>query len=166
MQPKINKLNQSINLKKTKQNTLWPQQPYMPSLRRGVGTSLAVQWLTLSAFTAVGLGSIPGRGTKIPQVVMCGQTKKKKKKGWVGLFWGILRISRHNPNKPGRQIQVVCHGPGQASLCRHGLSNLDTSQGWVTISTSGCLRLGSPWVIFLPPYGPNNHSVPQFPLWK
>ena len=29
--------------------------------------SLAVQWLRLSAFTVVGPGSIPGRGTKIPQ---------------------------------------------------------------------------------------------------
>ena len=31
------------------------------------GSSLAVQWLGLSAFTAVALGSVPGWGTKIPQ---------------------------------------------------------------------------------------------------
>ena len=30
------------------------------------GNSLVVQWLGLRTFTAVGLGSIPGRGTKIP----------------------------------------------------------------------------------------------------
>ena len=30
------------------------------------GTSLAVQWLRLCAFTAGGTGSIPGQGTKIP----------------------------------------------------------------------------------------------------
>ena len=30
------------------------------------GTSLVVQWLGLCDFTAVGLGSIPSRGTKIP----------------------------------------------------------------------------------------------------
>ena len=34
----------------------------------GVGTSLAVQQLAFGAFTAMGLGSIPGQGTKIPQV--------------------------------------------------------------------------------------------------
>ena len=31
------------------------------------GSSLAVQWLGLCAFTAMGLSSIPGQGTKIPQ---------------------------------------------------------------------------------------------------
>ena len=31
--------------------------------------SLAVQWLGLQAFTAEGVGSIPGWGTKIPQAV-------------------------------------------------------------------------------------------------
>ena len=30
------------------------------------GTSVAVQWLRLCASTAGGMGSIPGRGTKIP----------------------------------------------------------------------------------------------------
>ena len=39
------------------------------------GNSLAVQWLGLHAFTAEGLGSIPGRGTEIPQAV----PRKKKK---------------------------------------------------------------------------------------
>ena len=38
-----------------------------------------VQWLGLYAFTAKGLGSIPGWGTKIQQAVWCGQKKKKKK---------------------------------------------------------------------------------------
>ena len=38
---------------------------------------LAVQWLGLSAFTAMGLGLIPGQGTKIPQAVWCSQKKKK-----------------------------------------------------------------------------------------
>ena len=36
-----------------------------------------VQWLGLSAFTSVGLGSIPGRGTKISQAEWHGQEKKK-----------------------------------------------------------------------------------------
>ena len=45
------------------------------------GNSLAVQWLGLSTFHCSGLGSIPGRRTKIPQEPC---SKAKKKKG--GLF--------------------------------------------------------------------------------
>ena len=41
--------------------------------------SPVVQWLGLGTFTAVGSGSIPGRGTKIPQAVQCSQKKKKEK---------------------------------------------------------------------------------------
>ena len=37
-----------------------------------LGSSLVVQWLGLGAFTDVALGSIPGRGTKIPQAMWCG----------------------------------------------------------------------------------------------
>ena len=44
------------------------------------GNSLAVQWLRLRAFTAVGLGLMPGQGTKIPQAVQHRQIKKKKEK--------------------------------------------------------------------------------------
>ena len=40
------------------------------------GTSLAVQWLRLHAFTAGDVGSIPGQGTKIPYA---GQPKDKNK---------------------------------------------------------------------------------------
>ena len=43
------------------------------------GNSLAVQWLGLHAFTARALGSIPGRGTKIPQATRRSQKKKEKK---------------------------------------------------------------------------------------
>ena len=46
-----------------------------------VGNSLVAQWLGLSTLTAVGLGSITGRGTKSPQAVWCG--KKKKNKDYV-----------------------------------------------------------------------------------
>ena len=41
------------------------------------GNSLVVQWLRLSACTAMGLGSILGQRTKIPQVAWCSQKKKK-----------------------------------------------------------------------------------------
>ena len=37
----------------------------------------AVQWVRLGAFTAVGLGSVPGGGIKIPQAVQRSQKKKR-----------------------------------------------------------------------------------------
>ena len=37
------------------------------------GNSLAVQWSGLRTFTAEGAGSIPGRGTKVPQAVWYSQ---------------------------------------------------------------------------------------------
>ena len=43
-----------------------------------MGTSLVIQWLGLSAFTAEGLGSIPGLGIKILQASRSGKKKKKK----------------------------------------------------------------------------------------
>ena len=43
----------------------------------GYGNSLVVQWLVLRAFTAECPGSIPGRGTKIPQAARCGQKTKQ-----------------------------------------------------------------------------------------
>ena len=43
-----------------------------------MGTSLVVQWLRLRASTAGGTGSIPGRGTKIPNAARCGQINKFK----------------------------------------------------------------------------------------
>ena len=50
--------------------------------KKNRGTSLALQWLRLHVSTAVGMGSIPGWGTKIPHVAQCGKKKKKKKKNW------------------------------------------------------------------------------------
>ena len=47
------------------------------------GNSLAVQWLGLGAFTAEGAGSIPGRGTKIPPAVWCGQKNRN---------WGLMGL--------------------------------------------------------------------------
>ena len=40
-----------------------------------IGNSLVVQWLELQTFTAKGVGSVPGRGTKNPQAMQCGQNK-------------------------------------------------------------------------------------------
>ena len=43
-----------------------------------VKNSLAMQWLVLCVFTAMGPGSVPGRGTKIPQAAWHGQKTKRK----------------------------------------------------------------------------------------
>jgi len=48
-----------------------------------------VQWLTLGAANAGGMGSIPGCGTKIPHTMCCSQRikiyqKKKKRLVWLG----------------------------------------------------------------------------------
>ena len=43
-----------------------------------LGNSLAVQWLRLHVPDAGGMGLIPGRGTKIPHAMWCGQKKKKE----------------------------------------------------------------------------------------
>ena len=45
-----------------------------------LGNSLVVQWLGLHSLTAKDVGSIPSRGTKIPQAKQYGQKKKKKRK--------------------------------------------------------------------------------------
>ena len=51
----------------------------------GVGNSLAVQWLGPWASTAGGMGSIPGRGTKIPHAA---RRSQKKVFAVVGSAWG------------------------------------------------------------------------------
>ena len=42
-----------------------------------LGTSLVVQWLSLCTSTGGSVGSIPGRGTKIPHAMRLGQVKKE-----------------------------------------------------------------------------------------
>lgn len=42
------------------------------------GNTIVVQWLELYAFTAKDLGSVCGRGTKIPRAICCSQRKKQK----------------------------------------------------------------------------------------
>ena len=56
-----------------------------------LGNSLVVQWLGFHALSAKGPGSIPGRGSKIPQAMRCGQ-KKEKKKGVVSLSFMLFVI--------------------------------------------------------------------------
>ena len=54
------------------------------------GISLAVQWLRLHASNAVGLGSIPGQGTKIPHAVWHGQKKERTQRA-SGYYLSAVR---------------------------------------------------------------------------
>ena len=59
------------------------------------GTSLVGQWLRVRDSIAVGEGSIPGQGTKIPHVVGHGQKKKRKEDPWrkaMKRHGGILNV--------------------------------------------------------------------------
>ena len=51
-----------------------------PQEAEGLRNSLEAQQLELLTFTAEGLGSIPGQGTKIPQATWFGKKKRKKAK--------------------------------------------------------------------------------------
>ena len=56
----------------------------MANIEKSTGDILVVQWLELCIFTAKGPGSIPGWGTKIPQVTQCGGKKLQKNECWRG----------------------------------------------------------------------------------
>ena len=53
------------------------------------GTFLEVQWLRLHTPNAGGTGSIPGRGSKIPHAMRCGQKKKKAEASNKGHCTGL-----------------------------------------------------------------------------
>ena len=53
---------------------------HLLTIKMGMGTSLAVQWLRLYASTAESPGLSPGRGTKILQAMNRGKKNKEQKK--------------------------------------------------------------------------------------
>ena len=80
-----------------------------PDVRRqGDGISLVVQWLRLCASNAGYAGSIPGRGIKMPQAVLCGQKIKKKKKK-----------RERGRREPGGPPQRVIVRPSTQSVLTH-----------------------------------------------
>ena len=88
----------------------------------GSGTSLAVQWLGPRACSAEGAGSVPGRGTKIPQASWCrppAPPKKKRKRGSEGSQGRkSRRLCRPAEAEPGlckrvRWVRSVCELPRQ-----------------------------------------------------
>ena len=74
------------NLGKEKNKIPLPPKKKKIQIRKEeVGNFLAIQWIKLLPFTDESAGSIPGRGTKIPQAKQYGQ--KKKKKGRCNLYF-------------------------------------------------------------------------------
>ena len=64
---------------------------------------VAAQWLRLRTCTAGGMGSIPGRGTKIPHAAWCGQKKKKR----CDLPFGAMEDTT---SRGGGHVGPTCHG--------------------------------------------------------
>ena len=71
--------------------------------RCALGTSLAVQWLSLPASKAGSMRSIPGRGTKIPHTAQRGRRKRKNR---CALF------STHRLAQVYSQVCVTWKWPG------------------------------------------------------
>ena len=75
------------------------------------GTSVVVQWLRFHASNAGGMGSIPGRGTKIPHGILVEKIQKKKKKKQQKTFlkavpW--MAVSMLNLWLPQRHLSGSC----------------------------------------------------------
>ena len=91
------------------------QSQPLQKLKQTAWESLAVQWLGLSAFTAMGLDSILGWETKIPQAMHRGQRNKQNKTKntlpSTGPVWWI-RLSA-----PQTNIIAECSEPVSLALC-------------------------------------------------
>ena len=111
------------------------------------GTSLAVQWLGLRTSTAGGMGSIPGRGTKILYAAWHSQKKKKDKDLKTIHFKRYLSASKHG--RESRHHHSLVGGPLSPLVCTSRIkSSLDwPSTVWTRLftgPTSVSLPLGEP----------------------
>ena len=96
----------------------WGFTPEMTVLKvlkeRRVWDFLVVQWLGLRASTALSAGSIPGRGTKIPQATCHNQMKERER-----------RVKR----------QVIRVGEGKEKKLMQKEEDKKTQGWWVSSST-------------------------------
>ena len=110
-----------------------------------LGDSLVVQWLGFHAFTAEGLGSIPGWGTKIPQTVQHSQKFLHKNKRWAlvqlpsTLFKLLWVLGYLGPSTPALALLTWADSGGH-SLC-HALLHVEIHS---TIHQGPILREGCP----------------------
>ena len=86
----------------------WPSV----SLKTSIWNSLAVQWLGLCAFTAEGAGSIPDRGTKIPQGAGS-KIKSKNKNLYLGQRNKYNQKYNHQPVATLLLLFILLHDGGE-----------------------------------------------------
>ena len=133
----------------------------------GLRDPLVVQWLGLRAFTAEGLGSVPGRGTKILQAAQRGQKKKEERDdlwgrvGWDaggaqrGCFIIIIikmgeaaSVPPYVPPTLPLSVLQTAQPPG-LHLCAQGCLAIMTGGGWWWINTPAPYPWGCYfWTIF------------------
>ena len=100
------------------------------------GNSLGVQWLGLCAATSGGMGSIPGRGTKIPQVT-----------------WRSQKTNKQNTNKQKIKLKNKAKNPHRGSSIYFSLVPPDCVSlslwpplfGYCWTNTK-CRKRGSVWM--------------------
>ena len=148
------------------------------------GTSLAAQWLRLCVSNAGGMGSIPGRGTKIPYT-LCHSQKKRNRETMIfswslsqgcpgpreGCCWINLRAPCspsapiHNPQSfppsPSCTVQSQPHHPALSIfLLPHpqpsSLKALDTEPTKALLTGF----ITTPSAALCPPTPPNNSPTP------
>ena len=116
----------------------------VPVLQKLLGASLAAQWLRLPASTAVGAGSNPVWGAKIPDAEQ--HDKKKKKKNRFKL-------------KPGQEDRCSVHVPGTQDGCSdHELLLVKNHFGQITL-----LLKSVPLLSGSPEYNPASFTWPPRP---
>ena len=121
--------------------------------------SLVVQWLELSAFTAEGLGSIPGRGTKIPQATRQGQNKQTEKpflaqgpykNRWRWRIWPISHATPWTGQSRGpstTDFPRCSDSQSTFSTCRYfSSSKNDPPSGHISGENSNSKRYMHPYV--------------------
>ena len=84
------------------------------------GKSLEVQWLGLSAFTAVGLGSIPGQGTKDPTSHVAQSKKLKQQQRKKERKTKLCIQTSLNRQEKSWNICVHCERSPKDGLSREG----------------------------------------------
>ena len=83
------------------------------------GTSPAVQWLRLHAFHARDIGLIPGRGSKIPYPMRCGQSTS----GFASRYF--------SPGSPGFApvVRAFIHSGTSLTVTESGLTDSTQEKG-------------------------------------
>ena len=98
-------------------------------MRMLLGNSLVVQWLGLCTFPVQGLGLIPSRGTKIPQVTWHSQKKIKclKREQQIENIWGK---SSRNFKKPNLNLLLATIYIGLHRITEKAMAPYSSTLAW------------------------------------